>query len=352
MPASSAKSNHERKLITDSHIRIKSAISAQVQSLVITLTGTQLEEYMVTMPVSGVRVSPPLLVAKAGRCWIYDIANHQESKWLAMVAKSKKISHVLKFTPPGGSRYWIKTIVNAAEDDAEKREESALKYVHESLALLMTYSILEKNAMMLLPKQPIIEIGPSRHASRHAYVFGTENPFWAGETIASSALPELLINDEALKKFRQFEFDRVSAVLAQQSVTEIEKAIRDSINVLYYGFSSSDLVWRYIALVTALERLLTMPGEGSIRRNLAERLAWVLGESESPKYRGDVKERVEAIYGRRSDFIHQTVKIETLSADILTLHSYILALIGKLSTGQFKTITSLKQWAANKMLGF
>ena len=61
---------------------------------------------------------------------------------------------------------------------------------------------------------------------------------------------------------------------------------------------------------------------------------------------------MEEIYGRRSEFIHQTTEIETLANDTLDLHLFILPLLAKLSKGQFKTIASLKQWVADKTLGF
>ena len=332
--------------------QIKSAITLQVQSLVTTLTQTQLEEYKVTMPVSGVRVWPHLSVVKVGRCQIYSLANHKENRWLGKLALNKKISHFLKFSPPGGSQYWIKTTVRAAKDDSEKREELARDYIHKSLALLMLYSVLEKNAMIFLPKLPMIEIGPRKYASNNAYVTETDQPYWAGESFGSTTLPELALNDEALKAFSQLEFEKVSAILSADSHSEVEQAILDSISVLYSSFSSSDPVWRYIGLVTSLERLLTMPREGSIKRNLAERLAWVLGESSTPEYRRGVQDRLEEIYGRRSEFIHQTTKIETLSADILDLHLYTLSLVATLSEGRFNTISDLKQWVAGKMLGF
>ena len=155
-----------------------------------------------------------------------------------------------------------------------------------------------------------------------------------------------------MKSFSQYDFDKIIAILASEQRSEVEEAIHDSISVLYYGFASSNLVWRYIGLVTALERLLTMPHEGSIKRNLAERLAWILGETETPEWRKKVSKKMEEIYGRRSEFIHQTTKIETVAEDTWQLHWLILGLVSKLSKGQFKTVASLKQWVADKILGF
>ena len=236
--------------------KIKSAIESEIKTLIDTLTQSQFQEDRITFPVSGVRVWPHLFVAKAGRCWIYSLANHKEHKWLGMVASGRRVSHVLKFQPPGGSQYWIKTTVRAAPDDSEKREELEVQYIQESLGLLMLFSVLENLATIFLPKLPLIKIGASERSSHDSYVLETDSPYWAGEHQATSALPELLLNDATLKSFDQFEFNRVSAILEAQHLSEVEEAIHDSIGVCYYSFASPDPVWRYIGLVTALERLL------------------------------------------------------------------------------------------------
>ena len=141
-----------RKLAGLPAVKIKSAIESEIKTLIDTLTQSQFQEDRITFPVSGVRVWPHLFVAKAGRCWIYSLANHKEHKWLGMVASGRRVSHVLKFQPPGGSQYWIKTTVRAAPDDSEKRENSRVQYIQESLGLLMLFSVLENLATIFLPQ--------------------------------------------------------------------------------------------------------------------------------------------------------------------------------------------------------
>jgi hypothetical protein len=333
-------------------VEIKKAINDNAQNLVTNLLNTAPKEQRITVPISGVSLWPDNYSVRVGNCLIYSLGNHIETKWFAMVVGDKEISHLLKLEPPGGSKIWIKTIVRVAEGDDEKREEVAFKQIHDSLALLMLYLVLEKRATILWPRLPVIEVGPDKSSSHSAYVVEEANPFFAGEAVSSSTLPTLRLTAETMKLFDEYEFTAVSNILISATRSEVQQAIYDSIRVLYSSFTSPDPVWRYIGLIATLERLLTTAHEGSIKRNLAERLTWILGEGEKPEDRRKIKERMIKIYSLRSEFIHRVTKIETLNDDILQLHIFILSLISKLSKGQFITISGLKQWVDDKMLGF
>ena len=331
---------------------VKAVITAQVRNLVDSLSKAQIQEHRITVPVSGVSVWPHDRIVKVGKCWVYSLANHQESKWLGMIMAHKESSHLLKFSPPGGSEHWIKTIVRAVPEDTEKLEEAANQQIREALAILMLYSILERSAMIFWPKYPMIQIGARRSSLSNFYVVETDTPFWAGENVASSALPELLINDKTMQSFSKLNFDRLSSLLTTKSRTEIEAAICRSLEVLYSSFSSPDPTWRYIGLVTAMEMLLTVDQERSIKRNISERLTWLLGEKGKPDDRLKIIERMEEIYSHRSDIIHDAAKIETLNDDILQLHLFMLDLISRLLEADFKTISQLRDWVRSKQLGF
>jgi hypothetical protein len=333
-------------------VEIKQTIKDNVKNLVTNLPNPALKEQMITVPISGVSLWPHDYSVKVGNCLIYSLGKHEETKWLGMVMKNKEISQLLKLEPPGGSKHWIKTVVRAVEGDDEKREEVAFQQIHDSLALLMLYLVLEKNATVFWPKLPVIEVGPDKTSLHSAYVVEEANPYFAGERVSSSTLPALRLTAETMKLFDEYEFTTVSNILISPTRSEVQQAIYDSIRVLYSSFTSPDPVWRYIGLIATLERILTTAHEGSIKRNLAERLAWILGESDKPEDRRKIKARMIKIYGRRSEFIHHVTKIETLNDDILQLHIFMLNLISKLSKGQFKAISDLKQWVDDKMLGF
>jgi hypothetical protein len=332
---------------------VKAVIAVQVKDLVDSLSKAQVQEHKITVPVAGVRLWPHDRIVKVGKCWIYNLANNQESKWLGMIMSHKEGSDLLKFSPPGGSDHWIKTLVQAVPEDSEKLEEMANKQIREALAVLMLYSILQKHTMIFWPKYPVIQIGARRSSLSNAYVVETDIPsFFAGENIATSALPELLINDVTIQSFNRLNFDRLSSLLTRSPRTEIEAAICKSLEVLYASFNSADPTWKYIGLVTAVESLLTVGQERSIKRNISERLAWLLGEKDKPDDRLKIMKRMEEIYGRRSDIIHDAAKIETLNDDILQLHWFMLNLISRYLESNFKTISELRDWTRSKQLGF
>ncbi|MGA3296266.1 MAG: hypothetical protein ABSD41_02340 [Candidatus Bathyarchaeia archaeon] len=330
--------------------QLKAVISKQVRDLVDSLSKTAVEEYAITVPVSGVTVWPHSRVFKVGRCSIYSLANFKEARWLGMIQNG--ISELLKSKskPPGGSEHWIKTIVRSAPEDSEKREEIANEQIHESLAVLMLYSILERNAKIFWAKLPIIQVGERKTSFYNAYVIETEKPFWAGEHVASSALPELVLNDKTMDSFCKFNFDKLDNLLSHTATTEVEKAICRSLPVMYSSLSSPELAWKYIGLVTALEMLLTSRKERTIKRNISERLAWLLGET--PEDRRIIMKQMEGIYSSRSDIIHEAEKTESLTAEVLQLHSYILELIARLLDGDFKQTSEIRDWVRSKQLGF
>lgn len=331
---------------------VKAVITAQVRNLVDSLSKAQIQERRITVPVSGVRVWPHDRIVKVGKCWIYNLANRQESKWVSMRMAHKESSRLLESSPPGGSTHWIKTVVRAVPADTEKLEETANHQIREALAILMLYSILERSVMIFWPKYPMIQIGARRSTLSNFYVVEIDTPFRAGEKFAASVLPELLINDKTMQSFSKLNFDRVSSLLTTTSRTEIEAAICRSLEVLYSSFSSPDPKWRYIGLVTAMEMLLTVDQERSIKRNISERLAWLLGEKEEPDDRLKTMKRMEEIYSHRSAIIHDAAKIETLNDDVFQLHLFMLNLISRLLEGKFKKISQLRDWVRSKQLGF
>jgi hypothetical protein len=330
--------------------KVKAAIQSQVKKLVESLSNEEIKEYSITVPVTGVRVWPPSHVFKVGKCSVYSLANPQETRWLGKILQDRGVSHLLKFEPPGGSEHWIKTVVKSAEEDSEKREEAANDQIHESLAVLMLYSILEKNAKIFWPKLPIIQIGERKASFTNAYVVMTQAPLWAGEHVFSSALPELVLGEDATNSFDKLKFDRLNDLLDGIMATKIEWAICRSLSVLYSSFSSTDLTWKYIGFVTALEMLLTQSQERSIRRNISERLAWLLGEN--PEDRRKIMQRMEEIYSRRSDIVHEAEKTENLIQDIFQLHIWVLYLIARLLDGSFKEVSQIRDWVRSKQLGF
>jgi hypothetical protein len=309
--------------------QLKAVISKQVRDLVDSLSKTAVEEYAITVPVSGVTVWPHSRVFKVGRCSIYSLANFKEARWLGMIQNG--ISELLKSKskPPGGSEHWIKTIVRSAPEDSEKREEIA---------------------KIFWAKLPIIQVGERKTSFYNAYVIETEKPFWAGEHVASSALPELVLNDKTMDSFCKFNFDKLDNLLSHTATTEVEKAICRSLPVMYSSLSSPELAWKYIGLVTALEMLLTSRKERTIKRNISERLAWLLGET--PEDRRIIMKQMEGIYSSRSDIIHEAEKTESLTAEVLQLHSYILELIARLLDGDFKQTSEIRDWVRSKQLGF
>src|SRR5208282_5677772 len=104
---------------------VKATIAIQIGNLVATLSKAEIEDYNITVPVSGVKVWPHDRVFKVGKCLVYSLVNRQETKWLGMIMQHREISHLLKTEPPGGSAHWIKTTVRSTPEDYEKREEIA-----------------------------------------------------------------------------------------------------------------------------------------------------------------------------------------------------------------------------------
>lgn len=340
-----------KRLARVSRKNIGQAISAQVAKTLKSLSKARLHVYYVTAPISGVRVSPRSFAPKVGKCWVYCLANHRHSRWLAKTAVNP-LSRLMKMTPPGGSEYWIKTKVHALPTDNSKIEDDAFRQIRISSAALMLFSPLEKrNAALFLPRLPLLEVSASKSSVYNAYIVEIRKPSWAGEHVASSALPTLLLDKTTMRAFGKFAFRRVSKTIANPK-SELDEIILDSFRVLYSSFSSPDLVWRYIGFVTCLEKLLTITDERSIMRNLAERLAWILGEKQKPEYRLGVRDKMIEIYRRRSAIVHKATSFETLSQDLLQLHAFLLSLVCLLSDGRFKNISEIKNWTERKMLGF
>lgn len=78
---------------------IQKTISTQVAKTLKTLSKTRLHVYYVTVPISGAKISPHSFIAKVGKCWVYSLANHSQSLWLAK-GSGNPASHLLKLTPP------------------------------------------------------------------------------------------------------------------------------------------------------------------------------------------------------------------------------------------------------------
>ncbi len=106
---------------------VKTVISTQIRNLVTSLYKAEIKEYKVTVPVSGVKVWSHDRVFKVGKCWVYSLANHQEIKWLSIIAQHREISHLLKTETPGGSEHWIKTVVRSTPDDSQNAEKDMWK---------------------------------------------------------------------------------------------------------------------------------------------------------------------------------------------------------------------------------
>lgn len=189
--------------------------------------------------------------------------------------------------------------------------ERGLALVEEALGVLRFYSFANLSPMEVcyctISGQEFI--ASPRHLLMREGVL-----HHVGETQADlKSRPPWRLDDRELEKMRAVGFDTLARLLGQDMRTQFQDALLRSLDIYSRSCLSSDVQDKLVFIIVALESLfLKSTLEGSIRKNVSERLAFLLGETL------DARQHIISCYSRayqiRSKALHHGVRPQDLEA--------------------------------------
>lgn len=189
--------------------------------------------------------------------------------------------------------------------------ERGLALVEEALSVLRFYSFtnfspLERcycsvsgQEFIASPRHFLMRDGMLRHA---------------GETQADwRSRPPWRLDDRELQKMRAVGLDTLARLLEQEARTEFQDALLRSLGIYSRSCLSPDVQDNLVFIIVALEWLfLKSTLEGSIRKNVGERLAFLLGETLDA--RQHIISCYNSAYKLRSNALHHGARPQDLEA--------------------------------------
>ena len=111
-----------------------------------------------------------------------------------------------------------------------------------------------------------------------------------------------VVSDIDIRQFRQAGLDTLSQLLAKEGRSPFEKDLLDAFLIYSRNSLFDDPASRLIHILAATESILVRDKNEPIQKNLAERLAFLVGLT--VEERMAIRDRVPNIYGLRSGFLH------------------------------------------------
>ena len=137
-----------------------------------------------------------------------------------------------------------------------------------------------------------------------------------------------MIPDEEIREIRAVALDSLSRMLLGEKTSPFEQELLDAILVYSRNSLFDDPLNRLIYILSALESLLLRDKNEPIQKNLAERLAFIVGVT--IEEREKVRDNATRVYGLRSEFLHHgkgTIQMEELESFMLNVWKAFVALI-------------------------
>ena len=111
---------------------------------------------------------------------------------------------------------------------------------------------------------------------------------------------------------------RYRRLMLNEHPSELESKLRNALLLIGFTWEVDLDQVKFILLITALEALLLEDsGQGNLQLRLAERVAFLIGES--PARRVQLYDEMKRFYGQRSRFVHQGDFEDNVDADIAEL---------------------------------
>jgi len=153
------------------------------------------------------------------------------------------------------------------------------------------------------------------------------------------------IDEEAVDLFKKLGLSKISQILMkpQSDRTDMESRLLTAINFFGKAVQETDSIDAFLKTTIAMETLLIRDNTEPITGNLAERTAFLLGDSLEARL--ELRKLVSTLYGTRSRITHHG-STDNAVASLETLQNICFDLLYKITdvVDQYKTIKDLIVW--------
>jgi len=155
------------------------------------------------------------------------------------------------------------------------------------------------------------------------------------ETIGPSPRPEIITNQK-MAKFVQLGFGQIDILLNSESLSSFCSDVLDALLLYSRAGTCNDVADKLVYMLAALESILLRNSSEPIQQNLAERLAFLIGENIED--RKNIISNVRDSYSLRSAFLHHGASIDDLKTlEKFMLNVWVAAIKLIFATDHFKT---------------
>ena len=124
----------------------------------------------------------------------------------------------------------------------------------------------------------------------------------ASSTLDRSSSTNWRLSQGNIKKIREMGLDKISSLLAADSLKDFEKSVLNSIFLYSKSAFTADPVEKIIYILASLESVMLKNENEPIQQNLAERVA--VFTAQELKERKSIIKTIKSVYGIRSKYLH------------------------------------------------
>lgn len=267
-------------------------LDAEARNIVKTITSW--------IPIANLEVECSFPVSKSE---IRPLSKSVIDKWENKALSKSNVNneHTAKFYKELREKYQgLAAVVTVIEAEPEYASDYAMEEAQQIIAALGIFS----DAMLIPDIRCASNIKGSENIPQAAKIFEGEEgnlKLSCGITDMSSIWQWRLDKDRILE-IRQTGLDKISSMLAAESLKDFEKSVLNSIFLYSKSAFVSDPVEKVVYILSSLESILLKNENEPIQQNLAERIA-VFTAQELDERKIIIK-TIKSVYGIRSKYLH------------------------------------------------
>lgn len=252
------------------------------------------------IPIANLVVQVPFPVSRSEiRPLSKEIIDNWESKVTSLAGENREDTIQL-FTKIRKDFQGLAAVVTVVEAEPEHASNYAMEEAQQITSVLGVFS----GATLIPNVKCVSSIKGSENIAQATTFFdsGEDNFHMTTGILDASSAKHWRLGQREIIEIRNTGLDRISRLLASDSLKEFEKSVLNSVLLYSKSAFTSDPVEKVVYMLSSLESILLKNENEPIQQNLAERVA--VFTAQKLDARKAIIKSIKSIYGVRSRYLH------------------------------------------------